>query len=249
MATSTIRVLSCSLKIWRIKCKCNYLMKVIKSLCEQQKNPTKWQSPDWHWNWLTGFLLINISSCSVTTAAVKEWVWSIRSCHQSAAHYRRLDGGNKGNSLKDKDGANWMANNNVCFHKMEIYLVTRQTPERRTGAKPLCFKLNANSILTKLTDQRGSGRWHDCDSNLAPATQCNPLHFSLCTLRDVLARFVPLCIWVAEQSVWFSAKMFWVYKKSEDKLYALLGLLDSGNRKKCSCRWFEKSFIILEMPS
>lgn len=171
----------------------------------------------WHWNWLTGFLLINISSCSVTTAVVKQWVWSIWSCHQSAAHYRRLDGGNKGKSVKDKHRANWMANNNVSFYEMEISQVTRQTAEKRMGAKPLCFKLNANSLITKLAEQSGS----------APATPPNPLQLGLCTWRDVLARFVPPCIWVTEQSIWFSEKHFWVYKKSEDKLYVQLGLLDS----------------------
>lgn len=162
-------------------CKCNYILKVVKSVCEWQGEKKHQMTIPWHRNWLTGFLLLNISSCSITTAVVKQWVWSIWSCHQSAAHYRRLDGGKKGKSLKDKDGANWMANKNICFHEMEICRVTRQTPEKRTGAKPLCFKLNANSLITKLTQQRGSGRRYERDSNLAPATPPNPLHLGLCT--------------------------------------------------------------------
>lgn len=73
--------------------------------------------------------------------------------------------------MKDKHRANWMANNNVSFYEMEISQVTRQTAEKRMGAKPLCFKLNANSLITKLAEQSGS----------APATPPNPLQLGLCT--------------------------------------------------------------------
>lgn len=121
MATSTMRVLSCSLKICRIKAKWTSMFVFFTT---KEKEKTKWRA----------LIVINSDShvsksspspavcCDSTSPSVSQQsVRSVWSCHQTAAHHRRLDTVNKCNSLKGKAGENWMVNNNVCPHKMEIY--------------------------------------------------------------------------------------------------------------------------------
>lgn len=91
MATSTIRVLSCSLKIWGIK-------SITFNVSDSYRYKLKVQRQKWLIDIKTDFIFINIPAVCCYSQSVRS-VWS---CHQTAAHYRQLDAVNTGHSLKDR---------------------------------------------------------------------------------------------------------------------------------------------------
>lgn len=146
MATSTIRVLSCSLKIWPVK------SRFIISKLSLESHNLKVPKNKWWILKLTDTLHIHQHlQLSVVTAPVRQSVWSVWSCHQTAAHYSRLDAVNKGNSLKDIERSNWQI---IMFAFIRWKSIG--VPGEENKSKASLFKINANSLKTKLTEQRVS---------------------------------------------------------------------------------------------